>query len=322
MTLSDGVPESPAATLLREADRTFAARKYAEALDQYRRCSEQAEKEGHRAAEVEALAQVARCHSIQGKLEEGKPWLERAEKRAASGEPQGWSRLLGVRGIFQREAGDKAKARATFEELHRYCVEKELFRRAVDAIHHLALVVPLEEQPAWGLKGIEAAERLKDDALLAMLWNNLGASYEDLKNYELMVAAYLKAREHHHASGGPLQKLIADWAVGHGCRLSGKLEDAEAWLRKTLPLTEARYRNESLPENAEWVGWCKKDLGEVLFARGEKSQGRDLLLEARKSLVEAGLDTSWPEGLKAVDEALEKARSLYEGAPPRCLSDG
>lgn len=294
-------PAQDAKERLRAADRTFGARTYAEALDAYRLCSEDAAKSGDRGTEVEALAQVARCFSLLGKLDEGKPWLERAEKLASPDEPLGWSRLLGVRGVFQREAGDTAKARATFEETHRYCVEKKLERRAIDAVHHLAIVVPAEEQPAWALKGIEAAERLKDDAMLATLWNNLGATYEDLRTYEPMLQAYLKAREYHRRSGGPLQKMIADWAVGHAYRLNGRLENAEALLRETLPAAEAL-------KNPEWIGWCKKDLGETLLARGEKAAARELLLQARSSLLEAGMDKHWPEGFKAVDDALERAK--------------
>jgi tetratricopeptide (TPR) repeat protein len=301
ITLTGGVQESASARLLREADETFRARKYADALDAYRRAADAAAEDKNSPAQVESLAQVARCHSIQGRLDEGRPWLERAEKLASVAEPQGWSRLLGVKGIFQRESGDKAAAKRTFEEMHRYCVEKGLYKRAIDAIHHIAIVVPLEEQPAWALKGIEAAERLKDDGSLAVLWNNLGATYEDLKQDDKMVAAYLKAREYHHAAGGPLQKMIADWAVGHGYRLAGNLPEAERWLRKTLPLAEASA-------SAEWVGWCKKDLGETLLARGDKTAALELLRQARASLVEAGIDKSWPEGLQSLDEALQKAR--------------
>jgi tetratricopeptide (TPR) repeat protein len=300
--------EGASAALLREADALFGARKYDEALDRYRRCSEEAAKDGNRVAQVEALAQVARCHSIRGKLDEGRPWLERAEKLASSEEPAGWSRCLGVRGIFQRESGDKAKAKSTFEEMHRYCVEKQLFKRAIDAIHHLAILVPPEEQPAWALKGIAAAEQLKDDASLAVLWNNLGATYEDLKQFDKMVEAYLKAREYHHRTGGALQKMIADWAVGHGYRLAGKVDDAETWLRKALPQARDLHAKEPRPDTVEWVGWCQKDLGEVLLTRGQKAAALDLLKAARTSLVEAGIDKSWPEGFKPVDDALEKAR--------------
>ncbi|HVE42059.1 MAG TPA: tetratricopeptide repeat protein [Planctomycetota bacterium] len=300
--------DSAAAKLLRDADQVFGAQNYAEALPRYRACSEQAAKDGDRAAQVESLAQVARCYSIEGKLDEGRPWLERAEKLATADEPLGWSRCLGVRGIFQRESGDKTKAKATFEEMHRYCVEKKLFKRAIDAIHHIAIVVPPAEQPAWALKGIAAAEQLKDEALLAILWNNLGATYEDLKQVDAMLEAYLKAREYHHRTGGPLQKMIADWAVGHGYRLAGKLPEAETWLKKALPQALDLHAKEPRPDTVEWVGWCRKDLGELLLARGEKAAALELLKQARAALVEAGIDKSWPEGFKSLEEALEKAR--------------
>ena len=128
------------------------------------------------------------------------------------------------------------------------------------------------------------------------------------RKYPEALDAYLKAREYHHATGGPLQKMIADWAVGHGYRLAGNFGEAERRLRKTLPLAVEGYAKDRRPESAEWVGWCKKDLGETLLARGEKAQALDLLRQARASLVEAGIDKSWPEGLKPLDEALEKNR--------------
>jgi len=300
--------DGTSAASLRDADQLFGARKYAEALARYQSAAEQAAKDENRSAQVEALAQVARCFSIDGKLDEGRPWLERAEKLASAEEPLGWSRCLGVRGIFQRESGDKAKAKATFEEMHRYCVEKTLLKRAIDAIHHLAIVVPPEEQPAWALKGIAAAQELKDEAMLAVLWNNLGGTYEDLKQYDKMVEAYLRAREYHHKTGGPLQKMIADWAVGHGYRLAGKIPEAEAWLKRALPQARDLHAKEPRPDTAEWVGWCQKDLGELQLARGEKAAALDLLKQARAALLEAGMDKHWPEGFKSVDEAIEKAR--------------
>jgi hypothetical protein len=123
-----------------------------------------------------------------------------------------------------------------------------------------------------------------------------------------MIEAYLKAREYHHRTGGPLQKMIADWAVGHGYRLAGKVDDAETWLRKALPQAHDLHAKEPRPDTVEWVGWCQKDLGEVLLARGQKAAALDLLKGARASLIEAGIDKSWPEGFKPVDDALEKAR--------------
>ncbi len=287
--------QEPAVTI-EAADKVFATRKYADALALYRTLAEK--------GNVEALAQVARCLSLAGKLEEGKGWLERAGRLATKDEPLGWSRYLGVRGIYEREGGDKSKAKATFEEMHAYCVEKGLHRRAVDAVHHIAIIVPPEEQPAWALKGIAAAEKLGDETWLAVLWNNLGSTYEELKKHDRMLEAYLKARDYHYKSGGDVQKLIADWAVGHAYRLTGKLKEARELLEKTLAWAERRHAKEPGAATIEWVGLCRKDLGETLGGLGEKAKALELLKSARPALVEAGYEKSWPECLKEIDEAV------------------
>lgn len=280
---------------LGEADKVLRQGKTAEALEMYKACGE---------SDVEALAQVARCLSLLGKLEEGREWLRKAAARAKETEPAGWSRYLGVRGIFERESGDRTKARATFEEMHAYCEGHGLWRRAVDAAHHVAIVAPPEEQAAWGLKGIAAAEKLGDEGWLAVLWNNLGATYEDLKQYAKMLEAYLKARDYHRKTGTPRQKMIAEWAVGHAYRLTGKLDDARALLERTLVEAERQHASEPSKASVEWVGWCKKDLGETLAAAGDRERGLALLREARAALVESGIESCWPEGLKALDETL------------------
>jgi tetratricopeptide (TPR) repeat protein len=271
------------------ADKIFQSRKYAEALELYRPLAE--------AGNVEAMAQVARCLSLERKLVEGRTWLERARMAASKDEPLGWSRYLTVRGIYEREERDKPRAKATFEELHDYCLARGLLRQAVDAVHHVAIVVPLEEQPTWNLKGIAAAEKIGDAGWLAVLWNNLGATYEELKQYDGMLAAYLKAREYHQASGGEIQKLIADWAVGHAYRLTGQMKQARELLEPTLAWAERM-------NDPEWTALCRKDLGHALAALGEKEKALDLLKSARAGLVRAGYEKSWPAALEEIDAAI------------------
>lgn len=293
-----------AADLLRQADELFVQRRYEDALARYRQAVDKAAAAKSAPIQVESLAQAARCFGILRKPDEAKAWLAKAAALANPEEPMGWSRYLGVRGIHERDAGDSAKARATFEEMYEYCTRRELHRRAIDAIHHLALVVPPAEQPAWALKGIAAAEKLKDEAWLAVLWNNLGATYEDLKQYDKMLDAYRKAREYHHRTGGPRQKMIADWAVGHGCRLAGRLEEAEEWAAKALEAAKKLHAAEPDSELLEWVGLARKELGQAKAARGDKAGAVPLLKEARAAMVEAGLEKHWPEMIKEVDELL------------------
>jgi tetratricopeptide (TPR) repeat protein len=292
------------ARMLETADKTFHQRQYAEAMELYTKAAEAGEREKNAQVRVEALAQVARCLSLLEKLDEGRTWLAKAEAIASKDEPLGWSRFLGVRGIFERESGDRKKARATFEEMYAYCVERRLPRRAADAAHHVAIVVPPEEQPAWALKGIAEAEKVGDEGWLAVLWNNLGVTYEDLKQYDQCLDAYLKAQKYHHRTGTDHHKLVADWAVAHGQRLCGKLREAREGLERTLAWAGKRHAKEPNAETLEWVGWCKKDLGETLAAQGEKDKGLALLKEGRQALVEAGIEKWWPEGLKQIDASI------------------
>ncbi len=294
-----------AAVTLETADKTFGQQKYAEALELYKTVGAAAEKDKNAQVLVEALAQVARCLSLTGNLDEGKRWLGKAKLVASNEEPLGWSRYLGVRGIFERESGDKKAAKATFVEMYEYCVAKKLPKRAVDAVHHVAIVVPPEEQPEWAMKGIAEAEKLKDDGWLAVLWNNLGATYEDLKKPEKALEAYLKARDYHYKGTNEHRKLAADWAVAHAQRLCGKHEEARIGLEKALAWAGKRHAAEPSKETLEWVGWCKKDLGESIAALGDRPKGLALLKEARAALVESGIEAWWAEGLKQVDESIK-----------------
>jgi tetratricopeptide (TPR) repeat protein len=190
--------------------------------------------------------------------------------------------------------------------MYEYCVAKKLHKRAVDAVHHVAIVAAPEEQPDWAMKGIAEAEKLKDDGWLAVLWNNLGATYEDLKKPEKALEAYLKARDYHHKGADEQRKLAADWAVAHAQRLCGRHQAAREGLEKALAWAEKRHAKAPDAETIEWVGWCKKDLGESIAALGDKPKGLAMLKEARVALVEAGIEKWWPEGLKQVDDAIEK----------------
>lgn len=289
------------------ADALFNQHKYAESLDAYKRVAETSEAAGDRPSQAQALAMVARCCTLTDKLEDARSWIGRAEALASPDEPLGWSRYLIVRGIVEREAGDKPKAKATFVEAYAYCHERRLHRRALDAIHHVGIVVPPVEQVEWHQRAIAEAEALGDKAWLAVLWNNLGATYDELERYPDALSAYLKAREYHHKTGGDREKLIADWAVGRAYRLCGRFDEARPWLEQSLEWASRRYADDPSPDTAEWVGWCRKDLGELLIATGRKADGVALMKQGRASLIDAGIEKWGAELLAKIDATLESA---------------
>ena len=300
------------AALLDEGDRLFRSRKPDAALELYRRAAAEAEAAGDRSVQVEALAQSARMHSMAGRLEDGREPLARAAELARPEEPLGWTRYLGVRGIFERESGDKAAALATFEQMHAFAVRTGLHDRAIDAAHHAAIVAPAEQQVEWAQRGIRAAEAAGSEGWLAVLWNNLGATYDwDLKDYPKAAECYEKARYFHHLGSDPQRKLAADWALGRALMRAGDLARAEELLPDAHEKAAARLAEEREHSRLEWAGNTAWALGELRWRQGGAARAGEalpLLEEAEKQLVEAGIESWWAEGLKELRELESEVR--------------
>jgi tetratricopeptide (TPR) repeat protein len=309
--------EKPSETerLLKEADNTFNSRDYAGATELYRALVEKAEEEGDKAVLVQALAMTARGYLIRGMNDEGRPWIERAGELASPDDPPGWSRYLGVRGRFEWQDGDKPKATLTFREMYGYCLEHELYRRAIDAAHMVAITGTTDEQIEWARKGIAAAEQGGEEGWLGPLWNNLGVTYWDLaaeaegdealEHDRQALDCYLKARHYHWKVGGEVSKLAADWAVGSAYRRIGEGEKAGAWLRPVLARAERRFELDPSPENGEWVGWACFDLGLLAADAGESERALELLNRAKNLLEHVGIQDWDPKSWKLLNQRIE-----------------
>ena len=281
--------ELNADSLLAQADQTFQNRDYQAALQQYLQVAEAAKESFNRPVEVEALAQVARMNLILDRKEEGRTWLEKAAARASDSDPMGWSRYLGVKGRFEWKDNDLAAARKTFDDMYVYCNTNALWSRAVDAAHMIAIVAETtEEQIEWGRRGIEAAEAGGEETWLGPLWNNLGGTYYEAKEYDSALTCYLKARDYHWRFSPEIGKLFADYHVGMTYRLLGRYDEAGQWLRPVLAWAE-RLGNHSA------IGQACEDLGEIEVAKGNKASGLELLKRARDEYQAAGFDESWAD---------------------------
>ena len=314
-----------AAELLALGDKTFRMRDYEDATAIYKRAIAAAENEingksgdlpqAETALLAEALAMTARGYLIRGKGKEGLPYLERAAKVANVAQPNGWSRYLGVKGRFEwKVEKDKPKATKTFEHMHAYCMKHELWSRAVDAAHMVAITGTHDQQVAWGLKGIEAAEKGGMEGWLGPLWNNLGNTYDELGQQEKALEAFKKARHYHWKGEGEHRKLVADWAVGMAYRKCGKLKEAKQWLRPVLAWAMRRWLEEKTPERGEWVGLASMDLGLVALAEGRKDAARLDLDRAHHLLAAVKMEEWHPAAWKELTEA-RAAVALPKGAP-------
>jgi tetratricopeptide (TPR) repeat protein len=268
-------------------------------MEVYIEAAEVAESSGANSDYVEACSQVARCYLRKKNKEEGRPWLEKAEMSASKDEPKGWSRYLGVRGRYEwQDAAEKASkvspvtetASATFKEMYDYCLENELFERAIDAANMVTITGTMEERIEYGLKGIEAAKKGNHESWLAPLWNNLGWTYDELERYEESLEALEQARKYHYMKGDEMSMLIADWSVGHALRMTGQIDSAETILKNVQRWAMIIKGENKTPKTAEWNGFANLELGELELSRGNKKRALVLFRVAHSNLREAGME--------------------------------
>jgi len=292
--------------LLEQADGIFQQGDNEQAREIYKITAEAAQKEMLVGIRVEALAQVARCYLKMDQKDEGRHWLMMARDIVTDRMPQAWSRYLGVRGRFEWSDEQLETATITFREMYEYCLQHDLHERAVDAAHMMAITAPPEEQILWGRKGIEAAEQGGIEGWLGPLWNNLGWTYDDLGRYQESLDALLKAREYHWKLGGEMNKLIADWSVGHAYRMTGQQQEAAGWIRPVLAWSERLYAVDQSPEAAEWIGHSCRELGELALQQEELPQALEYLRRAQAHLQEAGMPRWDAEGFGELSEQIEE----------------
>jgi len=292
---------------LAEADATFRGRDYAGAGEMFESISEDAFAAGDTTAYVQACAMRARSHLAVNKKEEGREWLALAADHADAADPIAWTSYLGARGRFEWQDGDLETATATFRGMFDYCQERDMWEKAVDAAHMVALTGPAEERYDWGLRGIDMAERGGMEGWLGPLWNNLGWEYHDAGRYEESLEALEKAREYHYKGGNDIPKLIADYSVAHVERMLGRLDESEAGMRAVHEWAESLHADGE-GEAIEWLGMSRWELGEIALARGERETALELMTAALGELESAGMPSWDPEGWKKKSETLAGLR--------------
>lgn len=286
--------------LLKRADEKFQTRDYVAARETYQAAAGQAREEFNRPIEVEALSQMARLHLILGNEKEGLVWLEKASVLATDSDTMGWSRFLSVRGRFEWRTQNLAAARVTFDQMYTYCSTHSLWSRAVDAANMNAIVAEApEDQIAWSRRGIEIAERAEAENWLGPLWNNLAATYFDIRQFEESLDCYMKARDYHWRYSDERSKLMADYQIGMTYRMLGRLDDAARWLRPVLAWAERL-------DDPVAIGQAAQDLGEVEIACNKNAQGLELLRKARDAYKVAKYDEQAPEIFTQITERIQQ----------------
>ena len=290
---------------LGRADESFNGRAYEEALGQYSALYLAALSGDYPGIAAEAAAQAATIHSLEGDPAESDRWMTFAERYAEDAGAGAATRVLLARGIRQWKAGEERAAEATFEELVVLCDGSGLEIRAMQAASLAALTTSGEEQLTWNLRAIEAAQGLGEPRWEAALWTNHGWLLEARAEHGDALRSFERARDLLlEATPSPMERLQAEWGVGHGLRLAGRAAEARGVLEQVAVRGRELYATRPEARQAEWLGRAEWELGELDAAEGDTEAAVRRLTSARRRLEEAGAAKAAPDLLRTLDRRL------------------
>jgi len=181
-------------------------------------------------------------------------------------------RYLLERGRTYNSSNQKEKARELFLkafELGRDAGDEVYDFYTIDAAHMLGIAETPEEAIKWNEKGMELAEKSKDErskGWLGALYNNTAWTYHDEKEYAKALALFEKNVKWQAGRNNDQKLIIAKWSVGRALRSLGKIDEA------------VKIHNELLKEiedkNLQEDGYIYEELGECYLILGKKEESK------------------------------------------------
>jgi tetratricopeptide (TPR) repeat protein len=317
-------PEGDLRTLLKKADAAFDSRAYDQAEDRYKAVYIAARTGNFAAIMAESSAQAATITALREEMLESDEWMSVAESAGSPGAISGWTRVLLARGVRDWKRSDNARARGSFIELYNYCALHDLLVRQIQAANLAAVVSVGQEQLDWSLRAIQAAQASGESKWEAPLWSSHAWLLDDRGQYGDALRAFARARElTADADVTPIARMQTDWALAHGLRKVGRLDEARRLLERTNSIAQSIYISNPTPRAAEHLGRILWELAEVEALEGRKEKARELYAAARAKLVEAGAMKAAPEVLRELDECIERLdRPVPPGFIPRRKRNG
>ncbi len=183
--------------------------------------------------------------------------LDEIEPRLTEATPRARLRALLERGRTFNSAGDKASARALFEQAWQLGEQYEEHYLAIDAAHMVAIAAPLKEQSHWHQLAMTLAERSHDKRArgwLATLYNNQGWTLFELGRLDEAIACQQKCLAWHEQHNNQGKAFIARWSLARLSRAQDRHEQAMAEL--------AQLRDDMAAAGTPEDGYVFEELGE------------------------------------------------------------
>lgn len=250
----------------------------------FREAIEQAGQRADATRKGEAITQLARALGLQEKFDAANLVLDELQADLPNLPAVVSVRYMLERGRLINGRGEPKRAGRWFRNALTLAQKHDLDFLAIDAAHMLAIAETGKASLDWNFKALAMAEQSKNPRAkewFGSLYNNIGWTYHDLKDYPQALDFLRRAMAWHEARQTGKQLLIARWSVAKLLRLSGENENAlrmlfdleSAWARLK---EEDGYVYEEIAENLRELGRNKE--ARPYFARAYHLLSKDAWL--------------------------------------------
>ncbi len=237
-----------------------------ETEEKFRELLPQAEALKNETYKAELLTQIARTQGLQRNFEAAHETLNGVEEwlQNHTGEHRIKVRYLLERGRAFNSSQQQAKAIPLFKEAWQLAESVGEDYYAVDALHMVAYaeMARPQEKLKWEEMAVALAEKSEDKRAklwLGSLYNNMGWSYHDKKEYEKALEMFEKALEWQKEHGNERSIGIAKWCIAKTYRSLGRVEEALKLQQKALQEAEGVDSSGYIWEEIAECFWTLKD---------------------------------------------------------------
>ncbi|TMI30706.1 tetratricopeptide repeat protein [Candidatus Bathyarchaeota archaeon] len=224
------------------------------------------------------LTQIARTEGLQRKFQDAHNTLDRVQKALDKTDAKTRVRYLLERGRVFNSSRKPEEARPLFLEALELAVKSNEDFYAVDAAHMIAIVEPPEKQLQWNLKALGLAENSTDEKARkwrGSLYNNLGWTYFEQRQFEEALLMFEKAREFQEQQGDPNKIMIAKWCVAKTLRMMDHTEEALEMQRDLYEQYQAAGRRS---------GYVYEEIAECMMVMGQEQEAQGWFAVAYEEL--------------------------------------
>jgi len=224
------------------------------------------------------LTQIARAEGLQRKFQEAHKTLDRVQKALDKTDDKTRVRYLLERGRVYNSSRKPDEARPIFQEALDLALKSKDDFNAVDAAHMMAIVEPTEKQLQWNLKALDLAENSAEEKVRkwkGSLYNNIGWTYFEQRQYEESLLMFEKALEFRQQQGDPNTIMIAKWCVAKTLRMMDHTEEALEMQRDLFEQYQAAGKKS---------GYVYEEIAECLTVMGQEQEAQGWFAAAYEEL--------------------------------------